>query len=109
VAGMLSTLVGIGGGVIKVPALTAWCGVPVRAAAATSALMIGATAAAGVVPYFMRGDVVPVLAASTVLGVLVGSRIGFYLGDRSRSRGLKLLMGVVLVCVGLIYFLKAGL
>jgi len=108
VAGMLSTLVGIGGGVIKVPALNAWCGVPLRAAAATSALMIGATAAAGVVPYFTHGDIQPELAASTVLGVLVGSRVGFHIGDRSRARGLKILMAVVLALVGLIYFFKAG-
>jgi uncharacterized membrane protein YfcA len=108
VAGMMSTLVGIGGGVVKVPALNAWCGVPLRAAAATSALMIGATAAAGVVPYLIRGDVMPDLAASTVLGVLAGSRLGFYIGDRSRARGLELLMAVVLVVVGVVYFVKAG-
>jgi uncharacterized protein len=108
VAGMLSTLVGIGGGVLKVPALNAWCGVPLRAAAATSSLMIGATAAAGVVPFFLKGDIVPVLAASTVLGVLIGSRVGFMIGDRSRARGLKLLMAVVLIAVGLIYFFKAA-
>jgi uncharacterized membrane protein YfcA len=107
IAGMLSTLVGIGGGVIKVPTLNVWCGVPLRAAAATSALMIGATAAAGVVPYFTHGDIIPVLAASTVLGVLAGSRLGFHLGDRSRARGLKLTMAIVLVLVGIIYFIKA--
>lgn len=107
-AGIMSTLVGIGGGVIKVPALNAWCGVPMRAAAATSALMIGATAAAGVVPYFIRGDILPDLAAATVLGVLAGSRVGFYLADRTRARGLKLLMAMLLIGVGVLYFLKAG-
>ena len=47
VAGNMSSLLGIGGGVIKVPVLNAWCGVPLRAAAATSAFMIGVTATAG--------------------------------------------------------------
>ena len=47
VAGNVSSLLGIGGGIIKVPVLNAWCGVPLRAAAATSAFMIGVTATAG--------------------------------------------------------------
>ena len=45
-AGVVSGSLGIGGGILKVPLLNAWCGVPLRAAAATSALMIGVTAAA---------------------------------------------------------------
>ena len=44
VAGFVSGLLGIGGGILQVPALNAWCGVPLRAAAATSAVMIGVTA-----------------------------------------------------------------
>ena len=44
-AGVVSGSLGIGGGILKVPLLNAWCGVPLRAAAATSALMIGVTAA----------------------------------------------------------------
>src|SRR3954451_21592227 len=39
-AGNVSSLLGIGGGIIKVPVLNAWCGIPLRAAAATSAFMI---------------------------------------------------------------------
>lgn len=107
VAGVVSTLVGIGGGVLKVPALNAWCGVPMRVAAATSALMIGATAAAGVIPYFTHGNIVPELAATTVLGVLAGSQAGFLISARSKARGLKLLMAGVLAVVAVIYFAKA--
>ena len=44
VAGNVSSLLGLGGGIIKVPVLNAWCGMPMRAAAATSAFMIGVTA-----------------------------------------------------------------
>jgi len=47
IAGNVSSLLGIGGGIIKVPVLNAWCGMPLRAAAATSALMIGVTATGG--------------------------------------------------------------
>ena len=56
VAGNVSSLLGIGGGIIKVPVLNAWCGVPLRAAAATSAFMIGVTATAGAVIYYGHGQ-----------------------------------------------------
>ena len=49
-------MLGIGGGVLKVPVLNAWCGVPMRVAAATSALMIAATAVVGAINYYMRGE-----------------------------------------------------
>jgi hypothetical protein len=102
-AGVVSML-GIGGGVLKVPALNAWCGVPVRVAAATSALMIAATAVIGAINYFIRGDVVPEFAAAAVLGVLLGSRFGFAISARSDARAHKLLMAAVLVTVAVIYF-----
>jgi uncharacterized membrane protein YfcA len=106
VAGVLSILLGIGGGTLKVPALNAWCGVPMRAAAATSAFMIGVTALAGALTYYVRGDIQSELAAAAVLGVLAGSRAGFWIGDRARAKGLKALMALVLGGVALIYFLK---
>jgi len=102
-AGVVSML-GIGGGVLKVPALNAWCGIPVRVAAATSALMIAATAVVGAINYFIRGDIIPELAAAAVLGVLAGSRVGFAIGARSKAKSLKLLMAVVLAAVAVIYY-----
>ena len=75
-AGAVSGTLGIGGGILKVPVLNAWCGVPLRAAAATSALMIGVTAAASVPLFYARGEVDPPLAAAAVIGVLLGSRAG---------------------------------
>jgi uncharacterized membrane protein YfcA len=108
VAGNLSNLLGIGGGTIKVPALNAWCGVPMRAAAATSAFMIGVTAVAGAPLYYAHGDVIPHLAGAAVVGVLVGSRVGLGLSARARARWLKLLMAVVLLIVAALMFLRAG-
>ena len=61
VAGIMSGLLGIGGGVFKVPALDLFCGVPIKAAAATSNFMIGVTAAASAFLYFGRGEVRPLL------------------------------------------------
>lgn len=105
-AGFVSGLLGIGGGILQVPALNAWCGVPLRAAAATSAVMIGVTAAASAPLYYARGDISAPLAAAAVLGVLVGSRVGFWFGGRAKAKWLKLLMAAVLVTVSVMYLLK---
>lgn len=103
-AGAVSGSLGIGGGILKVPILNAWCGVPMRAAAATSALMIGVTAVASAPIYYAHGYVNPALAGAAVLGVLGGSRLGFWFGGRARSKWLKLLMAFVLALVSIIYF-----
>ena len=107
IAGSISGLLGLGGGILQVPALNAWCGVPLRAAAATSAVMIGITAAASAPLYYARGDIVPPLAAAAVMGTLVGSRIGLHFGARTRAKWLKLLMAAVLAAVSALYLTKA--
>jgi uncharacterized membrane protein YfcA len=106
VAGNISSLLGVGGGILKVPALNAWCGVPMRAAAATSAFMIGVTAAAGVPLYYARGEIVPQYGAAAVLGVMAGSRAGFWIGDRARARDLKLMMVAVLLTVSALMLVR---
>jgi len=106
-AGNVSAAFGIGGGILKVPVLTAWCGVPMRAAAATSSLMIGVTAVASVPIQYAHGYVKPPLAAAAVLGVLLGSRAGLWFGGRARAKSLKGLMAAVLLLVSLIYFRRS--
>jgi uncharacterized membrane protein YfcA len=108
VAGNVSTLLGLGGGFIKVPVLAAWCGVPLRAAAATSAFMIGVTAAPGAVIYYGSGDVVPPLAAAAVLGVQLGSALGMRAGSRATVRDMKILMAVVMTIVAILMFVRAA-
>ncbi len=107
VAGNISTLLGVGGGVVKVPVLNAWCGIPIRAAAATSAFMIGVTATAGALIYYGHGDIVAPLAAATVLGVLIGSRGGMRIGERASVRWLKVFMGAVLLGVSVLMLSRA--
>jgi uncharacterized membrane protein YfcA len=106
-AGAVSGTLGIGGGILKVPILNAWCGVPMRAAAATSALMIGVTAAASAPQYYARGEINPPVAAAAVLGVLLGSRAGLLAGGRARVKWLKVLMAVVLAAVSILYFRRS--
>jgi hypothetical protein len=107
VAGNLSSLLGVGGGVIKVPVLNAWCGVPIRVAAATSALMIGVTAMSGAIIYYGRGDLPPLAAAPAVLGVQLGSWIGLLMSDRASPRSLKALLGTVLLALSTLMLAKS--
>jgi uncharacterized membrane protein YfcA len=107
-AGNVSSLLGIGGGIIKVPILNAWCGMPLRAAAATSAFMIGVTATAGAVIYYGRGEIVPVLAAAAVLGVQLGSWGGMRFGQRASAKWLKIMMALVLIVVSGLMFVRAS-
>jgi uncharacterized membrane protein YfcA len=104
--GLISGLLGIGGGILQVPALNAWCGVPLRAAAATSSLMIGVTAAASAPLYFARGDVSAPLAGAAVIGVLIGSQAGLWFGERAPVKWLKMLMACVLAAVSAVYFFR---
>jgi uncharacterized membrane protein YfcA len=107
-AGNVSSLLGIGGGVLKVPALNAWCGIPMRAAAATSAFMIGVTATGGAIIYYGRGDLPPLAAAPAVLGVQLGSWVGLHLADRTPARWLKVLLIIVLLGVAALMFARSA-
>ena len=100
--GLMSALLGVGGGVLKVPVLNAWCGIPLRAAAATSAFMIGVTATAGAIIYYGNGQLVPALVAAAVLGVQAGSRLGLRIGERTSNKALKLVMATVMIVVAVI-------
>jgi len=103
-AGIISTLTGVGGGILIVPALNSWCGIPLRAAAATSAFMIGVTAVPGVVEHYALGHLTNLeLVASAVLGVLLGTRGGVWLGGRVPVKWLKILLATLLAVVGVGY------
>ena len=107
-AGLLSGLLGIGGGVFKVPALHLICRVPIKAAAATSNFMIGVTASASAFLYFGRGEVRPALTASVVLGVLIGSAAGSALSKVVGGALLNRLFAVLLLGVAIEMMLRAG-
>ena len=96
-AGLVSALLGIGGGIIKVPLMHLAMGVPFRVATATSNMMIGITAAASAVIYLIRGGIDPYVAGPTAIGVFVGATVGSRLGHRVDLRYLRLTFVVVLV------------
>lgn len=106
-AGAVSGLLGVGGGVFKVPAMHLFCGLPMKAAAATSNFMIGVTAAASAFLYFNRGAVLPVPTALIVLGVLAGSMAGTWLNLRLKDAGVRRGFAVMLGLLSMRMLVKA--
>ena len=95
-AGVVSALLGVGGGIVKVPLMNLAMGVPLRVATATSNLMIGITASASAIVYFIRGGIDPYVAAPTAIGVYIGAAVGSRLSHRVDPRVLRILFIVVL-------------
>ncbi|MBA3779652.1 MAG: sulfite exporter TauE/SafE family protein [Chloroflexi bacterium] len=96
VAGVISALLGIGGGTVKVPAMHLVMGVPLRVAVATSGLMIGVTASASAIVYLVRGTVDPYVAGPVVVGSFLGASGASHLSHRVPVDVLRLLFVVVL-------------
>ena len=96
-AGVASALLGIGGGLIKVPVMHLVLGVPLRIATATSNLMVGVTASTSAIVYLLRGGVDAYAAGPTAIGVFIGASLGSRLGHRVDLRFLRLLFVVVLL------------
>lgn len=100
-AGASSALLGIGGGVVKVPLLQLVMGAPLHVATATSNYVIGVTAAAGAYAYLLRGDVDAVVAGPMVLGVAAGAALGARIGPMLRARWLAFLFAAVAAYVAI--------
>ncbi len=96
-AGNVSGLLGIGGGVMKVPLLNLVMGVPLKIATATSSYMIGITAATASIIYLVRGDVDLYKAAPIILGIFFVSRLGASFSYRIDAFTLRLLFVAILL------------
>ena len=105
-AGMISGLLGVGGGFIKVPTMYAVMGVPLGIATATSNFMVGITAAASVFIYYGRGDIHPLVVIPTALGVFAGAIVGVYILPKVRISWLRLALIGLLVLMGVQMLLK---
>jgi uncharacterized membrane protein YfcA len=107
-AGMVSGLLGVGGGFIKVPVMYAVMDVPLGVATATSNFMVGITAAASVFIYYGRGDIHPLVVVPTAVGVFAGAVISVYALRRLRAAWVRKSLVVVLILLGA-YMLIEGL
>jgi uncharacterized membrane protein YfcA len=106
IAGVVSGLLGVGGGIISVPTMNLLSKVPVKVASATSNFMIGVTAAASSTVYFVRGDIQPLLVAPLMIGVVIGAALGTRLLRRTPPLKVKLLFAILLVTISVLMILK---
>ena len=100
-AGLVSGLLGIGSGALKVVAMDGAMRLPMKVSSATSNFMIGVTAAASAGIYLGRGDVDPTLVAPVALGVLAGAMLGARLLPRMANRHVRWVFLPVLVVIGI--------
>lgn len=100
-AGIVSGLLGIGSGALKVLAMDGAMRLPMKVSSATSNFMIGVTAAASAGIYLSRGDVDPTIASPVALGVLAGATIGARILPRLANRHVRLVFLPVLIVIGL--------
>jgi hypothetical protein len=100
-AGLISALLGIGSGVLKIPAMDTAMRLPIKVSSATSKFMIGVTAAASAGAYFMRGYIIPEIAGPVAFGSVVGAVVGSRMLLIVSNDRLRLLFVIILVALGI--------
>lgn len=100
-AGVISALLGIGSGMLKVLAMDSAMKLPIKVSSATSNFMIGVTAAASAGAYYMKGDILPEIAAPVALGVLCGSFVGAQLMAEMKGTLIRKIFIFVLVIISI--------
>jgi hypothetical protein len=99
IAGVLSGLLGIGSGAIKVLAMDRAMRIPFKVSTTTSNFMIGVTAAASAGIYLRRGYLDPGMAMPVMLGVLIGALLGARILPQAKVRTLRLVFSVAISAV----------
>jgi uncharacterized membrane protein YfcA len=107
-AGVLSGLLGIGGGGFKVLSMDLAMRLPMKVSTTTSNFMIGVTAAASAGIYYARGDVNPLIVAPVALGALIGAAIGAKLLVRARNPLVRKIFAGVLAITAVEMILTAA-
>ena len=107
-AGIMSGLLGIGSGALKVLAMDNLMKLPFKVSTTTSNFMIGVTAVASSLIYFQRGEIIPVIVAPVLIGVVLGSFIGSKTLMVSKTKKLKVVFAIV-VSILSIYMMYNGL
>ena len=105
-AGMISGLLGVGGGFIKVPVIYAIMGTALGVAAASINFMVGITAASSIFVYYGRRVIPPMVLIPTVLGFYTGAMVGVYILPRLRVAWLQLVLVGLLILMGIQMLLR---
>jgi uncharacterized membrane protein YfcA len=102
-AGALSGLLGVGGGIIMVPAFSAWVGLPLKPTIATSLACVGIFAIPGTLTHWYLGHIDWTFAIALSAGVIPGARIGARFTINVADRILRYSVGAALGIISLIY------
>lgn len=106
-AGLLSSMLGIGGGFIQVPAMNLVSKIPLKAAVATSNFILGLTASSGAIVYMLYGKVDPHLIAMVVVGVYFGSKFSIRYFSKITDNKVKVFFAIMLIAVAIQMFIEA--
>ncbi len=106
-AGMLSGLLGIGSGAVKVLAMDRVMRLPYKVSTTTSNFMIGVTAAASAGIYLKKGYIDPIVSFPVMLGVLLGAFLGAKLLPSAPTSKLKLVFAIIIALLGIQMVLEA--
>jgi len=101
VAGLMSGLLGVGAGALKVVAMDSVMGLPLKVSSATINFMIGVTAGAGALVFLSRGDVSVVIASPVALGVTAGALVGSRVLMHANVQALRLVFLALLLLIAI--------
>lgn len=107
IAGVLSGMLGIGGGAVQVPMMNLVMRIPVKAAAGTSSFMVGMTAVATAAVFYSDDKIDPRIVVPAMIGVFLGSQIGSQITRRIQTQRLVIIFVFVLAYLGISLVLKA--
>jgi uncharacterized membrane protein YfcA len=102
-AGAVSGLLGIGGGLVMVPLLAGWCGLPLKRALGTSLLTIWALVIPGTAVHAWLGNIDWWVALFLTIGAIPGARIGATLALGAGERTLRTVVGTGMLVIAVLY------
>ncbi len=102
-AGLLSGLLGVGGGILMVPAFVGWVRLPIKEAVGCSLACVGILAVPGTITHALLGHIDWAFALPLCIAVIPGARVGAHLAIRSSDRTLRLSVAIVLGSIAIIY------
>jgi uncharacterized protein len=103
VAGFISGMLGVGGGIVMVPAFTVLIGMPLKRALGTSLVTIAALVVPGTIVHWWLGHVDWAIFAVLTIGVIPGARLGATIALGARERALRVGVGIFLLAIALLY------
>jgi hypothetical protein len=106
-AGVLSGLLGVGGGVIQVPMMNLLMRVPIKAAAGTSSFLVGMTSVATATLFYADGKIDATVVVPAMIGIFAGGQLGSTFTSRMKTANLVLIFVVIMAYLAVSMILKA--